>query len=52
MPAEKQDNLKVQACDMKSIEINESATIFDFSPRLKKDDSCIIIDSVSKLQLI
>ncbi|KAL6423067.1 hypothetical protein ACFW04_010504 [Cataglyphis niger] len=49
MPAEKQDSLKVQACDMKSVEINENATMLEVTPRLKKDDSCIIIDSDSEI---
>ncbi|XP_050452393.1 E3 ubiquitin-protein ligase TRAIP isoform X1 [Cataglyphis hispanica] len=49
MPVEKQDSLKVQACDMKSVEINENTTMLDVTPRLKKDDSCIIIDSDSEI---
>lgn len=47
--AEKQDNLKVhKGCEMKSIEItNENAMMLDVTPRLKENDSCIIVDTDS-----
>lgn len=52
--AEKQDSLKVhKGCEMKSIEItNENAMMLDVTPRLKENDSCIIVDTVCKLQFI
>lgn len=46
---EKQDSLEVQDCNpkMKSNEIMNEGEVD--TPNLKKDDSCIIIESVSKL---